>query len=326
MPGVKTGSLCIAMTTLETKPRCCVPGEIAKSEISEFSDTISSTGDFSAEIIALAGGWFRMGADSFPHPEDGEMPERDVFIDGFSLAATTVTVDAFDDFVRATGYKTLAERVGTSFVFYKQCNSHEDYPAPVQAPWWRQVPGACWHAPTGLNGCNNTDGHFPATHIARDDAMAYCHWSRTRLPTEAEWEYAARGPLLSKPYPWGEHLEPNGIHHANIWQGHFPTHNSCLDGYGGVAPADAYGPKGFGHFNMIGNVWEWVVDRFTHQHSPRAVRNPKGPLNGASFVVKGGSYLCHSSYCERYRTSSRQALPANTTAGNIGFRVATDEC
>jgi len=273
-------------------------------------------------MIDLAGGWFRMGADDGPHPEDGEGPARDVFVDRFALAATTVTVAEFAAFIADTGYRTLAERAGTSFVFQSFCDPDTAGPGAVQAPWWRQVAGACWHTPDGPESHMAGGSDHPVTHIAREDALAYCRWSGTRLPSEAEWEFAARGTLDGQPFPWGAVLEEGGEHRSNVWQGAFPARNTADDGYAGTAPVTAYRPNGLGFFNMTGNVWEWVSDRFTTLHSARAVKNPAGPLNGTRFVAKGGSYLCHASYCARYRTSSRQALEPDTTTGNLGFRVA----
>ncbi len=264
-----------------------------------------------------------MGADDGPHPQDGEGPVRDVFVNSFSLAATAVSIADFAAFVAATGYRTLAERAGSSFVFADFADPSIAGVAPAQAPWWRDVNGAYWNAPYGSHRpLHANDARHPVTHIARQDALAYCDWTGTRLPSEAEWEFAARGGHDSMPFPWGMEREPDGIHHCNIWQGQFPTVNTCEDGYAGTAPVDAFAPNGFGFFNVVGNVWEWTADRFTTLHSPRPSRNPSGPLNGNTYVAKGGSYLCHASYCERYRTSSRQELRAETTTGNLGFRVA----
>lgn len=310
------------METAKAPSSCCLPAQAGGQERRKAPRLKAGTGQARAEFISLAGGWFAMGAEDGPHPEDGEGPVREVFVDPFALAATAVTVDEFSDFVSATGYLTVAERLGSSFVFYAFCEDAARFSAPAQAPWWREVPKACWHAPDGHNKPMQDILAHPVTHIAREDALAYCHWSGTRLPTEAEWEFAARGLLKGQPYPWGSILELDGIHRSNVWQGSFPDANSAADGYEGTAPAKAYGPQGYGFFNMTGNVWEWVADRFTRLHSPRPVRNPKGPLNGQSYVAKGGSYLCHASYCARYRTSSRQALAGNTTTGNLGFRVA----
>ena len=263
-----------------------------------------------------------MGADDGPHPEDGEGPARDVLVDPFALGATVVTVVQFRRFVQATGYVTLAEREGCSFVFEAFADPDGMFRAPMQAPWWRLVPGACWHCPDGPGRPSADLDRHPVTHVTHSDALAYCRWTNTRLPTEAEWEFAARGGRHAQPFPWGDTLEPGGAHSCNVWQGEFPGRNTCADGYAGTAPAESFAPNGFGFYNMTGNVWEWTADRFTNRHSPRPQRNPRGPLNGASLVAKGGSYLCHASYCARFRTSSRQELRPDTATGNLGFRVA----
>nr|WP_325248366.1 formylglycine-generating enzyme family protein [Amylibacter sp.] len=273
-------------------------------------------------MIPLAGGWFHMGASASPHPEDGEAPERKVFVDPFSLSSAAVTIADFARFVAATGYETLAERSGGSFVFHSFTDPSADYPAAAHAPWWRLVPTACWHAPDGVAGSGKSTPDHPVTHVALQDALAYCKWSGTRLLSEAEWEFAARGGLERQPFPWGDQLEPDGEHRCNVWQGQFPKTNSAADGYAGTAPVTAFQPNDFGLHNMTGNVWEWVADRFTTLHSPRPVKNPRGALNGAQFVAKGGSYLCHATYCSRYTVSARQGLAPDTTTGNVGFRVA----
>ena len=265
-----------------------------------------------------------MGADDAPYPEDGEGPVRKVTLSSFDLAPQTVTNAEFSRFVNETSFKTQAERDGYSFVFDLLVPEVEnDGERALQATWWHKIYGATWYMPEGTKGASieNRLDH-PVVHISLHDAIAYCLWSGTRLPTEAEWEFAARGGLENKPFPWGENLEPDGIHRSNVWQGVFPRKNTSDDGYIGTAPAKCYEPNGYGLYNMTGNIWEWTADRFTNLHSPRPVNNPTGPLNGAKYVAKGGSYLCHDSYCARYRTSSRQALAPLTTAGNLGFRVA----
>ena len=275
--------------------------------------------------MSLSGGWFEMGANDGPHPKDGEAPVRSVWLDPYSIASTAVSNAAFAQFVDATGYVSLAEQLGYSFVFHL----FVDADAPVinaqasdHTPWWVAVKGACWHSPFGPESSVEENADHPVVHICREDALAYCEWANSRLPTEAEWEYAARGGLVGAPYPWGHELDLDGEYHANIWQGDFPNTNVALDGYAATAPVKTYKPNGFGLYNMVGNVWEWTADRYTTRHSPRPTINPRGPLNGHNFVTKGGSYLCHESYCQRYRTSSRQSLAHQTTAGHLGFRVA----
>jgi len=272
--------------------------------------------------VTVAGDWFDMGCTDAAHPQDGEGPVRSVWVDRFSLATTAVNNRDFKAFADATGYQTDAERAGSSFVFHLLMDHPSKAPPSDFAPWWRDVPEACWRLPEGEGSSIEDRWDHPVVHITRNDAIQFCRWSGTRLPTEAEWEFAARGGLQSQAYPWGAELLPDNRHRCNIWQGEFPDINTADDGFIGTAPVTAYRANAYGFFNMTGNVWEWVADRFTNMHSPRSDRNPKGPLNGDRFVAKGGSYLCHESYCLRYRTSSRQALAGCVSAGNLGFRVA----
>lgn len=261
-----------------------------------------------------------MGAADGPHPEDGEGPVRPVELSPFAIAPASVTNAEFAGFIRATGYRTLAERNGLSFVFRAALAEPEAFPPARLAPWWRAVPGAFWAEPKGPGSGVEEIWNHPVTHIALEDALAFCQWSGTRLPTEAEWEFAARGGRRQQPFPWGTELNPGGQRLANTWRGPFPE--SDVPYLHGTEEVSSHPPNDFGLYNMIGNVWERVADRFTTLHSLRLVKDPKGPLNGARFVAKGGSYLCHASWCERYRCSSRLALDAHVTTGHIGFRVA----
>lgn len=262
-----------------------------------------------------------MGANDGPHPEDGEGPARQVFVDPFSISATAVTNAEFAEFVRRSEYKTLAEQEGWSFVFHLLAPDGSDRTVS-HAPWWRRVDGACWSAPCGPESSIDQIADHPVVHIALADAMAYARWVGVKLPTEAQWEFAARGGLHGQAFPRGNRFEPSGKPEANIWRGRFPDQPDGSNVSVGTAPSRAFRPNGFGIYNTVGNVWEWTADRFTRLHGPRPLRNPRGPLNGNQQVAKGGSYLCHPSYCLRYRTSSRQALNPETTAGNVGFRIS----
>ncbi|WP_235980759.1 formylglycine-generating enzyme family protein [Streptomyces albidus (ex Kaewkla and Franco 2022)] len=265
-----------------------------------------------------------MGCEDGPYPADGEGPVREVTLSGFQLAATAVTNAEFEEFASATGHRSEAELFGWSFVFGGFLP--EGFPptrGAAAAPWWRQVFGADWRHPEGPGSGIDGRGDHPVVHVSHNDALAYCSWAGTRLPTEAEWEYAARGGLESMPYPWGEEREPDGTYRMNIWRGSFPDRNTAADGYAGTCPVDAFPPGGFGHFNMTGNVWEWCADFFSaafHERVPRV--DPQGPPSGDSRVLRGGSHLCHESYCLRYRTSARMANTPDSSAGNTGFRVA----
>lgn len=314
------------MIKSDSSKACCIPdrhNRLPSAAGKQLSVSASDSLDRKArETVCLGGSWFEMGCAESPHPQDGEGPVRSVWIDKFALATTAVSNREFQRFVDATHYKTVAERVGSSFVFHLLLEDPRATTASALAPWWREVISACWKSPEGPGSSLDDRWDHPVVHITRDDALQYCRWSGARLATEAEWEFAARGGLISQPYPWGDELVPDGRHRCNSWQGNFPNSNALSDGYLGTAPVNEYASNAYGLFNMTGNVWEWVADKFTHMHSPRETKNPKGPLNGNQFVAKGGSYLCHESYCLRYRTSSRQALQASVSTGNLGFRVA----
>jgi sulfatase modifying factor 1 len=267
-----------------------------------------------------------MGTDAPDgYPADGEGPAHEVTLAPFSIASCAVSNVEFAAFVAATGHRTAAEAFGWSFVFSGFLP--DDFPSTrgvAQSPWWRQVEGADWAHPEGPDSSIDGRADHPVVHVSWDDARAFCAWGGTRLPTEAEWEFAARGGLAGHHFPWGDDLEPEGEHRMNVFQGTFPSHNTLADGYAGTAPVDAFPPNGYGLYQMTGNVWEWTADWFDPAYYARSPReDPCGPEDGAARVMRGGSYLCHASYCNRYRVDARSANTPDSSTGNLGFRVAS---
>ncbi|XP_020903517.1 formylglycine-generating enzyme, partial [Exaiptasia diaphana] len=220
-----------------------------------------------------------------------------------------------------------AEKFGDSFVLESrvskeiQKNIHQ---AVAAAPWWVPVKGAYWRNPEGPDS-NLTDRmDHPVLHVSWNDAVEFCKWANKRLPTEAEFEYAMKGGSDDTLYPWGNKLKKGGKFMANLWQGNFPVKNTAKDGYEGTCPVTAFPPNGYGLYNMVGNAWEWTADWWTIRHTKDFQDNPTGPLTGKDKVKKGGSYMCHKSYCYRYRSAARSQNSPDTTASNLGFRCAAD--
>ncbi|MFJ4903439.1 formylglycine-generating enzyme family protein [Streptomyces sp. NPDC088727] len=275
--------------------------------------------------VALEGGAFSMG-DTFDegYPADGERPVHTVRVAPFGIDVTTVTVAMFRAFAEESGYVTVAGREGSSAVFHlavaaERADVVRSDPA---VPWWLEVRGADWRHPHGPLSAAEPD--HPVVHVAWDDAVAYCAWAGRRLPTEAEWEYAARGGLEGQRFAWGDELLPGGRWPCNIWQGRFPYENTGADGHLATAPVRSYPPNGFGLHEVAGNVWEWCADLFApdyYAHSP--VEDPRGPEGGDRRVMRGGSYLCHHSYCHRYRVAARSANTPGSSSGNCGFRTVS---
>ena len=277
-------------------------------------------------LIEVRGGSFMMGDESaWAYPGDGEGPVHEVVAGAFAIDRYAVTNEAFGSFVEATGYVSDAQRYGWSFVFGGFLP--DDFPTTrgvVGAEWWRQVLGADWRHPEGPHSTIEDRMDHPVVHVSWTDAQAFCAWSGTRLPTEAEWEYAARAGT-SSPFPWGDELEPGGAHRMNVFQGRFPRTNTMADGFAGTAPVNAFAPNEFGLYNVTGNVWEWCADWYDPGYYARSpLRDPPGPVGGTHRVMRGGSYLCHNSYCRRYRVSARQGNEPASSTGNVGFRVAAD--
>ncbi|NHI17664.1 formylglycine-generating enzyme family protein [Microbacterium sp. CBS5P-1] len=273
----------------------------------------------------MPAGRFAMGDSSGDrNPADGETPVHEVALSAFEIDATSVTNEAFARFVDATGYVTEAESFGFSAVFHLAVDA-PDGDIIGQAPgtpWWYGVKGADWRRPHGRNSGIDDRADHPVVHVSWNDAQAYCAWAGRRLPTEAEWEYAARGGLESAKFPWGDEPVDDGGWRANIWQGVFPTQNTLEDGFLTTAPVRSFAPNGYGLWQPIGNVWEWCQDFFDpgyYRRSPAA--DPAGPETGASRILRGGSYLCHDSYCNRYRNSARSQNTPDSSMGNAGFRT-----
>lgn len=315
-------------------PPCCVPSK-ERAEVMDFSRRKSetrakATSGSTDGMLRLDGGPFLMGTDTNEgFPADGEGPVRKVLVDPFYIDTYPVTNQAFAEFVRATGYRTDAEKYNWSFVFQGHIPADE-YKRLVEdtvytAHWWCKIRGADWSHPTGPD--SNIAGKLdhPVVHVSWNDAIAYANWAGKRLPTETEWEYAARGGLEQKLFPWGDELTPNGQHLCNVWQGDFPDLDTAEDGYAGTSPANAFPPNGYGIYSITGNAWEWCNDWFHPSHHTIATRlNPVGPATGDAKVIKGGSYLCHKSYCNRYRVAARSSNTPASSTGNMSFRCVRD--
>ncbi len=313
--------------TDEALRSCCAPSRSRHAPDDRAPAAHVDQGGDVDGLVQLDGGEFLMGTDDAEgFPEDGEGPVRAVTLRPFRIDPVAVSNARFATFVDATGFVTEAERFGWSFVFAGLLADRFPPTRGIeQAPWWRQVFGADWRHPEGPQSSVEDRAQHPVVHVAFSDALAYCRWAGARLPTEAEWEYAARGGLEQARFPWGDELTPGGQHRCNIWQGRFPSVNSLDDGYLGTAPVDAYPPNGFGLHNVAGNVWEWCADWFSPvTNSSGPAEDPTGPTSGDSKVIRGGSYLCHSSYCNRYRVAARSANTPDSSTGNTGFRVARD--
>jgi formylglycine-generating enzyme required for sulfatase activity len=301
-------------------------------------------------MVHIPGGTFRMGSD---HHYAEEAPSHRVTVDGFWMDATPVTNAQFRDFVEATGHVTFAEIRPRA----------EDYPGALPhmlragslmfrpprdvkglsdwSQWWTFQFGANWRRPYGSGSSIKGMDDHPVVHVAYSDAEAYAAWAGKALPTEAEWEFAARGGLDGAEYAWGDEFMPDGRHMANTWQGDFPTENSKEDGWARTSPVRSYAANGYGLYDMIGNVWEWTSDFWSTRHEADAPKaccvptNPRGGPREASYdpsqplvriprkVLKGGSHLCAPSYCRRYRPAARHAEPVDTSTSHVGFRCVS---
>ncbi|WP_170849717.1 formylglycine-generating enzyme family protein [Tardiphaga sp. OK245] len=301
-------------------------------------------------MMWIPGGTFRMGSDHH-YPE--EAPSHRVTVDGFWIDKTPVTNRQFKQFMKATGYVTLAE-IPPDPKDYPGALPHMLYAGslvftpprePIDlrnwAEWWSFVKGADWRHPYGPKTNINVHDNHPVVHVSYSDALAYAKWVGKELPTEAEWEFAARGGRDSAEFAWGDEFTPGGAHMANTWQGEFPRQNLGQDGFERTSPVTAFPPNGYGIHDMIGNVWEWTSDWYSPKHetdAPKACcipENPRGGREDQSYdacqpniriprkVLKGGSHLCAPNYCRRYRPAARHAEPVDTSTSHVGFRCVT---
>ncbi|NIK61705.1 formylglycine-generating enzyme family protein [Kribbella shirazensis] len=308
-------------------PSCCAPARTG-IPLSRPAPVPAGGGEHGIEQVVLSGGVFAMGnSNGDENAGDGETPVHEVEVAPYSIDATSVTNADFARFVDATGYRTEAEIFGYSAVFHLALAADPDeLMGPASGtPWWAGVRGADWRHPGGSRSdLDGLDDH-PVVHVSWNDAVAYCKWAGRRLPTEAEWEYAARGGREGARYPWGDELiGDDGQWRCNIWQGEFPRSNTEEDGYLTTAPVRTFQPNGFGMWQMVGNVWEWCEDWFGpryYKFSP--AQDPTGPSLGAARVMRGGSYLCHDSYCNRYRNAARSSNTPESSMGNAGFRTVS---
>ena len=314
-----------------------------------FNGDTSTTG-----MVLIKGSDFMMGGDNSQADKD-EYPKHKVILSDFYLDAHEVTNAQFKAFVDATGYVTTAEQkpnwedlkkqlppntpkpdesqlIASSLVFTPPNNAVDlnDY-----SQWWTWTPGANWRQPKGLGSNIDEMDNYPVIHISWDDAMAYCKWTGKRLPTEAEWEFAARGGLKNNIYPWGNQHISEGTPKANSWEGNFPNENTKKDGFEGLAPIKSFPPNAYGLYDMAGNVWEWCNDWYRNDYyqavnTPEGVKNPQGPADSydpdepftPKKVARGGSFMCNDSYCSGYRVARRMKTSYDSGLSNMGFRCA----
>jgi formylglycine-generating enzyme len=347
-PDNETASKDSSHTCMDVPSRFAAKDSFAKSVIA--SGDTSSTG-----MVLIPGGTFEMGGDNSQASQD-EYPKHTVTVSSFYMDATEVTNAQFKQFIDATGYTTTAERkpdweelkkalppgtpqppdsvMQAASLVFKQTASKinlDDY-----SQWWVWIKGANWKHPQGPESTIAGKENYPVVHVSWDDAMAYCKWAGKRLPTEAEWEYAARGGLVNNIYPWGNEHINNGKPKANSWEGEFPYRNEKKDGYTTAAPVKSYMPNGYGLYDMAGNVWEWCSDYYNQDYyktlAGKVTINPKGAATSydpdepyaIKRTLRGGSFLCNDSYCSGYRVSRRMKSSFDTGLEHTGFRCVKD--
>lgn len=264
---------------------------------------------------------------------DKEGPPVQIQLKPFYMSETTVTNGQFLNFVTDTGYVTESEHIGRSYVFRSMLveqGTVESNCCSTSMDWWVDVEGANWRHPEGpISSIKDRENH-PVVHITWNDAQHYATWAGGRLPSEAEWEFSARGGLVEKEYPWGDELTPNAIHQCNIWQGEFPHNNTKEDGYFSTAPVQCFKPNGYGLYQMVGNVWEWCSNpariplKYFNELSDKRIQQMNRGYQFQEMAMRGGSFLCHHTYCNRYRVAARNGNTANSASSNCGFRYIID--
>ena len=300
---------------------CCPPRTNPRSTPVSYSPLFKST-NTAFELCDIPGGTALIGTDHGLIPIDEESPGRYREIESFRMMQTAVTNAMFKDFIEDTGYKTDAQRFGWSFVFYDLlANQHKAIQSVAGSQWWYKVEGACWNKVAGPETEQEPLEDHPVVHVSWNDAKAFADWAGGRLPSEAEWEHAARGGLGDVLFPWGNQ-EPDDYEFqpCNIWQGKFPDKNTCTDGYSATAPAKSFKPNNYGLYNMCGNVWEWTSGRFKLNGRSTESKQHAKHYKGTK-ILKGGSYLCHKSYCFRYRIAARTGSTRDSTTTHQGFRL-----
>jgi formylglycine-generating enzyme required for sulfatase activity len=313
----------------DSNDSCCSPQRPESSSGTTRQEFSTSALLSSANFVSIPAGEFLMGTDEPYYPTDGEGPSRSIWLDEFKISKFSVSNSEFASFIEATGYVTEAETYGWSYVFKgfidETTVSKQLAGIASSAPWWLAIEGAYWFRPFGGSQTIEVLLDHPVVHVTHTDALEFCRWSGYKLPTEAQWEKASRGGLNGKLFPWGDELLEGQQHNTNIWQGEFPQLNTKEDGFPGTAPVNSFRPNNFGLHNTVGNIWEWTNDFWSARwHIPNTQetrKNPIGPHKDAgNRVLKGGSFMCHDSYCYRYRNSARTFNSPNTSTSHIGFR------
>lgn len=314
------------MSDQSGKSSCCTPARAGASDAGtpEFDPNAKEISR--PTVVKIPGGIGLIGTKTPVLAIDGEAPLRQKRIKPFLMDETTVTNARFADFVAATGYVTEAERFGNSFVFVSLLPEGSPTLPEVAGipPWWRVVDGATWRAPAGPGSEETCYPDHPVVQVTWNDAVAFAKWAGGRLPTEAEWEHAARGGLEDVRYPWGD-TDPNDLDYfpCNIWQGKFPDKNLGLDGHIATAPAKSFEPNGYGLYNLVGNVWEYSAQYFKVKSLKKRVQQEHAHKKGYR-LGKGGSFLCHASYCFRYRIAARTGSSPDSSTSHQGFRLVYD--